>query len=270
MITNLAYRALIKEVELTPKPGLVDKNNNGSHKDMNLQTFYASAKAIKPFISHFVNCGNDFDGLREIGKKCEAAMFLATNNINTHKGMIFSLAVICGALGSVGSRCLVTLGGEIKDICKDLVQKDLSKELHVSTHGERFYVQEHFEGIRGEAQRGYPTIFEFSLPFYRKKQQEYGEDIALKLTLLLLMSITDDSTLYARGGLEGLRFTQKEAKKLLHVGDISTLDENLKALDSVMIEKNLSAGGSADLLGLTWFLANITDQDCTQNQTHLL
>jgi len=70
------------------------------------------------------------------------------------------------------------------------------------------------------------------------------------------MSFTDDSTLYARGGLEGLEFVKKEALKLLHVDN---LDENLINLDKMMIEKNLSSGGSADLLGLTWFLYHIKE-----------
>jgi len=257
MITNLAYNALIKEVELTPKPGLVDKANNGSHKDMNIDTFYASANAIKPFIDKFYKCGNDFDGLRKIGIECEKEMFRATKGINTHKGMVFSLAVICGAIGSVGTDSFETLQDEIKDICKDLVQNDLQKSLHVKTHGERFYAKTKSEGIRGEASSGYPTIFEQSLPFFIEQQNKYGEEVALKLTLLLLMSITEDSTLYARGGIEGLKFVQKEAKKLLHVGDINLLESNLKEFDKIMIEKNLSAGGSADLLGLTWFLAQL-------------
>ena len=106
MITNLAYKALIKEVELTPKPGLVDCANNGSHKDMNIDTFYASANAIKPFICKFIKCGNSFDNLRKVGIECEEKMLNATKGINTHKGMIFSLAVICGAIGSVGTSCL--------------------------------------------------------------------------------------------------------------------------------------------------------------------
>lgn len=258
MITNLAYRALIKEVELTPKPGLVDRDNNGSHKDMNIDTFYASANAIKPFIERFYKCGNDFDGLRKIGLECEKTMFLATQGINTHKGMIFSLAVICGAIGSIEIKCFKTLQNEIKYICRDLVKNDLEKSLHVKTHGEQFYAQTKSEGIRGEAKRGYPTIFEQSLPFFIEKQNEYGEEIGLKLTLLLLMSITDDSTLFARGGLEGLRFVKTEAQKLLHVKDINLLEANLKEFDRLMIEKNLSAGGSADLLGLTWFLAQLT------------
>ena len=257
MITNLAYNALIKEVELTCKPGLVDKHNNGSHKDMNIDTFYASANAIKPFIGKFYKCRNDFDGLRKIGIECEKKMFLVTKGVNTHKGMIFSLAVICGAIGSVGTDSFITLQNEIKDICKNLVKNDLERPFRIQTNGERFYIKTKNKGIRGEASLGYPTIFGHSLPFFIKKKNKYGEEIALKLTLLLLMSMTEDSTLYARGGIEGIKFTQKKAKELLYVKDITLLESNLKKFDKIMIEKNLSAGGSADLLALTWFLSQL-------------
>jgi len=251
MITNLVYKALLKEVELTPKPGLVDKNNSGSHKDMDIHTFYASAKAIKPFIQKFLHV-KEFDMLRKIGLECEKAMFRATNGVNTHKGMIFSLAVICGAIAR--SEKFEDLQGEIQYLCRDIIKTDLKKSLQAKTHGEKFYINTKHTGIRGEAASGYATIFEKSLPFYEKNLALYGEDIALKLTLLFLMSITDDSTIYARGGLESMDFVKNEAKKILYVED---LDNNLLELDKMMIERNLSSGGSADLLGLTWLLYHI-------------
>jgi len=253
MIINLVYEALMKEVELTPKPGLVDKNNSGSHKDMDIHTFYASAKAIKPFIQKFLHT-KEFDELRMIGLECEKAMFQATNGVNTHKGMIFSLAVICGAIAR--SHKFEDLQGEIKYLCRDIIKTDLEKSLHVNTHGEDFYVKTKHTGIRGEAASGYATLFEKSLPFYEKNLAFWGEELALKRTLIYLMSFTDDSTLYARGGLEGLEFVKKEAYKLLNENN---LDENLINLDRIMIEKNLSSGGSADLLALTWFLHELKD-----------
>ena len=253
MITDLAYKALIKEVELTPKPGLVDRANNGSHTDMNIDTFYASAKAIKPFIVEFLRC-DDFDSLREVGKRCEKEMFRATKGVNTHKGMIFSLAIICGAINRAAS--FDCLQEETKFLCKDLIKNDLGKSLHVKTHGEKFFKEQKHAGIRDEAQSGYATVFEKSLPFYVEQIKNYGEERAMKLTLLFLMSITNDSTLYARGGLEGLEFVKKEAKKVLHV---ENLDDNLLELDKMMIERNLSSGGSADLLGLTWFLYQLKE-----------
>ena len=254
MITDLAYNALIKEVELTPKPGLVDRTNNGSHTDMNIDTFYVSAKAIKPFISEFLK-QDDFESLREVGKRCEIEMFKATEGVNTHKGMIFSLAIVCGAINRAKS--FEFLQEEIKFLCKNLVKNDLEKSLHVTTHGEKFFKEFKHTGIRGEAQSGYTTVFEKALPFYDKQLNNYGEESAMKLTLLFLMSLTDDSTLFARGGLDAIEFVKKEAKKILHV---ENLDNNLLELDKMMIERNLSSGGSADLLGLTWFLYQLKGQ----------
>jgi triphosphoribosyl-dephospho-CoA synthase CitG len=259
MITKLAYKALIKEVELTPKPGLVDKDNNGSHKDMNIDTFYASAKAIKPFIQKFLHA-EEFSELRKIGLECENTMFIATKGVNTHKGMIFSLAVICGAINR--AKRFDEIQKEIKYLCKDLIKNDLEKQKLIKTNGEKFYQKTNCTGIRGEAVRGYATIFEKSLPFYEKNLLIYGEERAMKRTLLLLMSIVDDSTLYARGGLEAIFYVQNEAKKLLHVED---LDKSLRKFDRMMIEKNLSAGGSADLLGLTWFLSKVKEGVYNQN-----
>lgn len=255
MITKLAYEALIKEVELTPKPGLVDRNNSGSHKDMNLQTFYESAQAIAPFIQKFYECRGDFEALRKVGLNCESAMFEATKGVNTHKGMIFSLAIFCGAIGSVGSEDLKLLQEEIKKICQGLIEKDLSNLKIPNTNGEKFFQKTKIAGIRAEAQAGYPTVFEKALPFYENELSFVNEEIALKRTLVFLMSFVPDTTLYARGGLKALEFVQNEAKKILHV---KNLDEELEAFDKKMIEKNLSSGGCADLLGLTYFLSTLT------------
>ena len=269
-IEEIAFKALIKEVELTPKPGLVDKINNGSHKDMDINTFYKSSNAIKPFISLFLYCGknalhveylNLFNELRSIGKHCEKEMFLSTNGVNTHKGMIFSLAVICGAIGKIKidnkSIDYILLQNEIRKICENLVENDLINNNKIKTNGEKFFQKTRLAGIRDEAQNGYPTIFQKSLPFYLEKIKHYDEDISLKLTLLFLMKNTIDSNLFARGGIQGINFVKKRAGMLLETEDISALDEDLLMFDSELIQRNLSPGGSADLLSLTWFLSKI-------------
>jgi holo-ACP synthase/triphosphoribosyl-dephospho-CoA synthase len=48
-ISALATRALLEEVAVTPKPGLVDRTNNGAHRDMDLMTFQASAAALSRY-----------------------------------------------------------------------------------------------------------------------------------------------------------------------------------------------------------------------------
>jgi len=270
-IEDLAYNSLIKEVELTPKPGLVDRNNNGSHKDMNIETFYNSSRAIKPFIRMFYECGKKalhvepkilFQKLREIGKKCEKEMFLATKGVNTHKGIIFSFAVICGAMGRLkaeyGSISYEQLQNEIQGICKDLVRNDLLESVKCEmSSGEKLYKETKKAGIRDEAENGYPIIFKQSLPFYLKQKKLHNEETALKLTLLLIMSRATDSNIFARGGLKSMEFVKVKSKKLLDVRNIKNLDKELLRFDKEMISRNLTAGGSADLLCLTWFLSEI-------------
>ncbi len=269
-IADIAYRALIKEVELTPKPGLVDKNNNGAHNDMDIDTFYNSSITIKPFVEEFLNCGLRsldlthvmlFEKLREIGKLCEKEMFIATDGVNTHKGMIFNFAVICGAIGRISATkkdiTSKILQNEIKKICKNLILNDLLKNRQYVTNGINFYNKTKFAAIRDEAQNGYTTIIDGSLPFYKRMLKNYTEDVSLKLTLLFLMSKTMDSNLFARGGMKGIEFVQSYSKKILNEGKISLLEDSLKIFDKKLIQKNLSPGGSADLLCITWFLSEI-------------
>jgi triphosphoribosyl-dephospho-CoA synthase len=45
-VADVAGRAVLTELLLTPKPGLVDRRNCGAHRDMSFQTFLASARAI--------------------------------------------------------------------------------------------------------------------------------------------------------------------------------------------------------------------------------
>ena len=107
-VAALATRALLEEVCITPKPGLVDRANNGSHRDMDLFTFLASAAALAPYWSRCMQIGQDtakgtpsdtFQSLKQAGQGAERTMFAATGGVNTHKGAIFTLGTICGEIG---------------------------------------------------------------------------------------------------------------------------------------------------------------------------
>ncbi len=92
-----AVRALLYEVSATPKPGLVDRNNSGSHQDMDFFTFVDSSSALIPWFRDFFSIGWEhgdetgdrlFERLRFAGQNAEAKMFSATGGVNTHKGLI--------------------------------------------------------------------------------------------------------------------------------------------------------------------------------------
>ena len=102
LIAQQATRALSDEVATWPKPGLVSHIDNGSHRDMDASVLLASIHVLNPF---FVSggAGRQQAGmypLRQIGLRAEAAMLAATGGINTHRGAIFGLGLLCAAAGA--------------------------------------------------------------------------------------------------------------------------------------------------------------------------
>ncbi|MGG5799004.1 MULTISPECIES: triphosphoribosyl-dephospho-CoA synthase CitG [Edwardsiella] len=273
--SELGWRAMLAEVNLTPKPGLVDRHNNGAHYDMAHSDFLRSADAIAPWLSRFVEYGaasaaleasDALAGLRALGQACEADMFRATAGVNTHKGSIFSLGLLCAAIGRSHQRGHDLTPERLCDyaaqFCRGLVTRELAALSvdQASTAGQRLFVTLGITGARGEAEAGYPLVRQLALPHYRQLLT-CGRDpeLALLDTLLLLMAHNQDTNVAARGGIDGLRWIRQYATTLLASGGICTPDDllALHRFDKECIDRHLSPGGSADLLILTWFLAHL-------------
>ncbi|QPR28894.1 triphosphoribosyl-dephospho-CoA synthase CitG [Edwardsiella hoshinae] len=272
---ELGWRAMLAEVNLTPKPGLVDRHNNGAHYDMAHSDFLRSADAIAPWLPRFVEYGANsaalqasdaLPGLRAIGQACEADMFRATAGVNTHKGSIFSLGLLCAAMGRSHQHGLALtperLCSYAAQFCRGLVARELVAlpAGQASTAGQRLFVSQGISGARGEAEAGYPLVIQLALPHYRQLLTT-GRDpeLALLETLLLLMAHNQDTNVAARGGMTALRWMRQRAAALLASGGIRTPDDllALQRFDEECIGRHLSPGGSADLLILTWFLAHL-------------
>jgi len=270
---HLAWRAMMTEVNLSPKPGLVDRFNCGSHKDMALTDFHRSALAIQAWLPRFIEQGaccaqlapeDVLHSLRPLGIACEADMFRATAGVNTHKGSIFSLGLLCAAIGRLHQRQqLVTpekICSTVATFCHGLTDRELRHSRQPLTAGQRLFKQLGLTGARGEAEAGYPRVIRHALPHYRALRMQGREpELALLDTLLLLMAINGDTNVASRGGPEGLRWMQQQAQALLQQGGIRTSADldYLHRFDRQCIKRNLSPGGSADLLIVTWFLAHI-------------
>ena len=265
---RLARMALLQEVYTTPKPGLVDLANTGAHRDMDVPLFEASARAIEPY---FETCfavgrgeadretGELLAQIRPAGIQAEADMFAATGGVNTHKGIIFSLGILCCALGrhtalgnGLSAELLLDTAGEI---AAPALAQDFTgvKERGTHTHGEQQYLAYGISGIRGEAAAGFPSVRAYGLPYFTE-QLEAGRDYreAGVLTLLHLIAHVTDTNMIARGGIEGQRELQEEVRALLASGEVSM--EAVEALDQEFIRRNISPGGSADLLAIVYFL----------------
>ena len=104
IIAHLATQALQAELDTTPKPGLVDKENNGAHRDMDYPLMQLSINTLHPYFVRLALLGfadtlPSHTSIRDAGIEAEKAMLAATNSVNTHKGALFSmgLAVVAAA-----------------------------------------------------------------------------------------------------------------------------------------------------------------------------
>ena len=260
-VPALAARALRQELDLTPKPGLVDRANSGAHRDMDYALFLASIDAIMPWFARFEQAGFDHAHkpaaaqlrlIRPMGIACEQAMFAATHGVNTHKGGIFSLGLLsfaAGRLRGLGWQLSAdALCNEVSAICRGLVARELAGRAQAITAGEKQFRDYGLTGARGEAEQGFITVRRAVLPFW---QQEQGER-RLHNALLRLMAVNRDSNLVSRGGLAGLRYVQDYAQQLLATG---WERDDLRQMDQALIARHLSPGGSADLLAVAYVLA---------------
>ncbi|MDY4315792.1 triphosphoribosyl-dephospho-CoA synthase CitG [Pectobacterium actinidiae] len=264
-IDQRVAHALMMEVMLTPKPGLVDRANNGSHRDMDVVLFQTSIQAISPWFRHFTEAGYQHASVplalllpqvRPIGIACEQAMLSATKGVNTHKGGIFAFGLLCTAAGWLAGRgervTQLSLCDSVATMCHDMVRNELETCSGAATAGEHLYQRHGLTGARGEAASGFNTVCQYALPALQQAIAAGADDeTALLQTLLVLMAHNPDTNVVSRGGMDGLAFVQDYARRLL----IGPLDRQaLKEMDDALIARNLSPGGSADLLALTWLL----------------
>ena len=264
-LAKTAQQALLYEVCTTPKPGLVDTRNNGSHKDMDIFTFMASSAALIPYFTQCAKIGAEtrhlqptavFDLLRFPGKLAEESMYQATKGVNTHKGSIFGLGILCAAGGRLGASQWQPQA--ISDMCKQMTKGLVARELkavsNAGTNGEKIYAAHGISGARGQAESGYRQVLEVGLPTLKK-----GLETGLNLneagcgTLLALIAATDDTNLIRRSSLSEQIATAEQLRVLLESNPYPSKDI-LEQLDDRFIEKNLSPGGCADLLAITYFM----------------
>lgn len=260
-IADFACESLLDEANTTPKPGLVDRRNCGSHKDMCLETFVTSAKALRPYFADCVTIGHEtahlspkdtFLRLRQAGIQAEKTMLDATGGVNTHKGAIFTLGILCGSIGRLGTYELTDILSQAALMGKEALQDFTSAR--GDTNGERLYLQENIRGIRGEVADGLPSVATIGLPTYRDALRNgLSPNDAGCIALLHLIATVQDTNLYHRGGTEGAVRAAESAKALLQTAAYPSAGF-IEKLDDAFIARNLSPGGCADLLAATYFL----------------
>ena len=266
-IGRAAIASLYDELSLEPKPGLVSFINAGSHDDMDARTFMRSLFSLRHYFPATVAAGAEqsaFSTLREMGLQAEQRMLRATAGINTHRGAIFSLGLLCAAAGAclhdaprftpalLRKKLIVMWGAALVDHAATCSP--------ASSNGQRAFDALGLTGARQEAAAGFPTVFCVALPaLATAREQGLGTRHALLQAFFCAMAEAPDTNLAHRGGLAGLLFAQGQARRFLEAGGAARPDaiEHARSIHRAFIARRLSPGGSADLLAAACFVHRI-------------
>ena len=286
IIAHLATQALQAELDTTPKPGLVDKDNNGAHRDMDYVLMQRSIDTLHPyFVKLALLCCADalpsHTAIRDAGIEAEKAMLSATNGVNTHKGALFSmgLAIVAAAHEerkiaaneeqilkerNGGEDVLVSLQTTIKALAASFPDTN-------GTHGSKAKLLSKgttaIKGALDNAREGYEILFAEWLPFYIERRKEH-DAYTLHKTLLRIMCDLDDTNVIYRTDLATAEEVKQEARALLDSFSKAHTAEDkekriaaellaLKDMDKRYTARNISPGGAADMLSLTIFIGSI-------------
>ncbi len=271
IIAHLATQALQAELDTTPKPGLVDKDNNGAHRDMDYALMQRSIHTLHPYFVQLALLGfadtlPSHTSIRDIGIEAERAMLAATNGVNTHKGALFSMGLVVVAAAheerkiaaneeqilkerNGGEDVLVSLQTTIKALAASFPDTN-------GTHGSKAKLLSKgtttIKGALDNAREGYEMLFAEWLPFYIERRKEH-DAYTLHKTLLRIMCDLDDTNVIYRTNLATAEEVKQEARALLD----SFSKAALKDMDRRYTARNISPGGAADMLSLTIFIGSI-------------
>ena len=256
IIAKKAREAMEREVLLTPKPGLVDAANNGAHTDMSKDTFLRSAAALEPWLLRMAERGEAslketpqqlLATLRPMGLEAETDMYAVTDGVNTHKGALFSLGLLCAACGRLQAEGQPLTADSLCELAAQMTAGITQREMNASdTNGLKVHAAYGAKGVRGEAESGFESVRALALPQLERENGPY-------LALLNLIAHVRDTNVLHRAGEEGLHWLQSRAKALLTDFSIPALEQ----LDRECIEKNISPGGCADLLAIAFFIQSV-------------
>ena len=253
LLGDLAVKSLMAELDADPKPGLVTPTSSGAHTDMDYNIMQRAISALRPAFEELAMLGIDNGTHRQIqeaGIRAEEAMMEASGGVNTHRGAIFSLGLtIVAAARLLGNGEPVTEGNLRREITL-LAAPFKSPE---ESHGAEVRRRNKLRSALEMAQEGYSELFDCWLPFYRDAQKR---PMPLQATLLYIMSTLDDTNICHRGGAEALQHVKRRSKEVLE----SFTEESLKAFSGEMTVRNLSPGGSADMLALTILSDSLIEQ----------
>ena len=252
LLSYLAVQSIKAELDTTPKPGLVDKADNGAHSDMDYNLMLKSIYSLHSYFTK-LSClayNEDvinIDKIKTIGIEAEKQMLFTTNGVNTYKGALFSMGLVLYAASYLCQQRDKVQEQQLQKTIKLLSTKFSQPD---DTHGKKVIEKHNIKGALNSAIDGYPLLFDEWLPFFIKHKNE--EHSLIKL-LLFIMTNLDDTNIYYRKGEEVVAHVKQQAQEILDDFSIDRVEK----LNREFVKENISPGGAADMLSLTLFIHSI-------------
>ena len=263
-IARAAVRSLYDELSLYPKPGLVSPVDNGSHDDMDAATFMRSLFSLRRYFFRIAlagAAGAPFTELKQLGISAERRMLAATGGVNTHRGAIFSLGMLCAAAGRCRASGLPPTAGAVRAML--LREWGTALAAHAdadaggASHGLAMAARHGASGAREEAALGMPSVFGIALPALQRAHAQTGcWERARIEALFALMAHVSDTNVYYRGGAAGAALVRGLAQRFIERGGVLRADwlRYARACHRIFSRRRLSPGGAADLLAAACLL----------------
>ncbi|MFJ3046536.1 triphosphoribosyl-dephospho-CoA synthase MdcB [Herbaspirillum chlorophenolicum] len=258
-LARLALRSLYQELVLYPKPGLVSLVDNGSHRDMDASTFMRSLFSLRRYFFLIAEAGMQgapFKYLQRLAIAAEERMLRATGGVNTHRGAIFALGMLCAAMAYCRAQKMPLSDASIRATLLIQWGDALASHTHAdaqgqASHGQQVAAAHAVGGAREEGALGFPSVFEIALPRMRQTL-EHGRDWqeAKIDALFALMQHVSDTNVYHRGGEQGAALVRGRSADFLAAGGTANPGWHAMAIDChrAFVAQRLSPGGAADLL----------------------
>ncbi|WP_082507072.1 MULTISPECIES: triphosphoribosyl-dephospho-CoA synthase MdcB [unclassified Duganella] len=261
-----AVRSLYHELALYPKPGLVSLVDNGSHTDMDAATFMRSLFSLRHYYARICRAGYDgvpFIELKKLGIAAEQRMMAATKGINTHRGAIFALGLLCAAMGRVRALRMTLTPAALRTALLLHWGEELAAHTHAigDSHGRQAATRHAASGAREEGALGLPSVFDVGLPALQTALARGAPMLNARVeAIFALMSHISDTNIYHRGGAQGADTVRHAARHFLQQGGTANPQwkEHALTCHQRFIAQRLSPGGAADLLAATCLVHSLT------------
>jgi triphosphoribosyl-dephospho-CoA synthetase len=239
------------ELYLTPKPGLVDLEGTGSHPDLSLAIMERSIELVSQYLDDMVTSllnSEPFSCQRDIAIRIEQRL-LRELRTNTHKGYVFlsgMLLIACWHAPALNER-------SVRGTLSSLAESHFKGKAPHATNGGKAREKYQTGGIIAEAIGGFPSVFEGALPAYRVSMR--CEPCVMRASFAMLarlMQVVDDTTALHRAGPAGLARLKQDGSKLMRRIDEGGYIAFLRELNRSYVRTNLTMGGVADLLGVSY------------------